>query len=72
MKKFKMFCFAFVSFVVIYFIFFTMNDEVAQIIFFWGLSIIGCYIYKLCYLISDKLNSIISKGRNNNEESKKQ
>lgn len=72
MKKLKMFGFAFASFIVIYFIFFTMSDEVAQLIFFWGLSIIGCYIYKLCYLISDKLNSIISKGRNDNEESTKQ
>lgn len=61
MRRFKILLFVLLAFIIVYFIFLTMNECVAQLIFFWGLSVIGSYIYKLCHLIFDKLNSIMNK-----------
>jgi hypothetical protein len=35
-----------------------MNELVAQLIFFFGLSIIGVYIFRLSHFIIDKLKNI--------------
>lgn len=64
--------FTLLTFLIIFFVLITANDLVAQLIFYFGLSIIGLFIFKFLHLISDKLNSIINKGRNNDEESKRQ
>lgn len=58
MKQFKNFSSVLISFMVVYFIFCTMNELVAQLIFFFGLSIIGVYIFRLSHFILDKLKNI--------------
>lgn len=58
MKRFKNFSSGLVSLMVIYFIFYTMNELVAQLIFFFGLSVIGVYIFRLSHLIINKLKDI--------------
>nr|DAQ09859.1 MAG TPA: hypothetical protein [Caudoviricetes sp.] len=42
----------------VYFIFCTMSELLAQLIFFWGLSIISVYIFRLSHFIIDKLKNI--------------
>lgn len=58
MKRFKNYSSGLISFMVVYFIFCTMNELVAQLIFFWGLSIIGVYIFRLSHFIIDKLKNV--------------
>ena len=58
MKRFKNFSNGLVSFMIVFFIFCTMNETVAQLIFFFGLSIIGGFIFKFINLIIDKLKNI--------------
>lgn len=58
MKRFKNFSSVLISFMVVYFIFCTMNELVAQLTFFFGLSIIGVYIFRLSHFILDKLKNI--------------
>ena len=58
MKRFKNFSSGLVTFLIVYFIFFTMNDLVAQLIFFFGLSVIGAYIFRLSHFIINKLKNI--------------
>lgn len=58
MSRFKNFSSVLISFMVVYFIFCTMNELVAQLIFFFGLSIIGVYIFRLSHFIIDKLKNI--------------
>lgn len=58
MKRFKNFSSVLISLMVIYFIFCTMNELVAQLIFFFGLSVIGVYIFKLSHFIINKLKDI--------------
>lgn len=58
MKKFKNFSSGLISFMIVYFIFCTMNELVAQLIFFFGLSIIGVYIFRLSCFIIYKLKNI--------------
>ena len=55
MKRFKNFSSGLITFLIVYFIFFTMNDLVAQLIFYFGLSIIGKYIFRLTKAIINKL-----------------
>ena len=58
MKRFKNFSSGLISFMLVYFIFCIMNDLVAQLIFFFGLSIIGGFIFKFINFIMDKLTNI--------------
>ena len=58
MKRFKNFSSSLVSLVVVYFIFCTMNELVAQLIFFFGLSVIGVYIFRLSHFIINKLKNV--------------
>lgn len=58
MKRFKNFSSGLISLMIVYFIFCTMNELVAQLIFFFGLSIIGVYIFRLSHFIIDKLKNI--------------
>ena len=58
MKRFKNFSSGLVSLMVVYFIFCTMNELVAQLIFFFGLSVIGVYIFRLSHFIINKLKNI--------------
>lgn len=55
MNRFKNFSSGLIAFLIIYFIFFTMNDLVAQLIFYFGLSIIGKYIFRLTKFIINKV-----------------
>lgn len=59
MKRFRNFSLGFTSFLIIYFIFMIMNEVVAQLIFYFGLTIIGLYIFRLLNLIFQKIYSII-------------
>lgn len=65
MKRFKNFSSGLITFLIVYFIFFTMNDLVAQLIFYFGLSIIGKYIFRLTKFTINKLTAIkeIGEGR---------
>ena len=58
MKRFKNFSSGLIAFLIAYFIFFTMNDLVAQLIFYFGLSIIGKYIFRLTKLVINKLTGV--------------
>lgn len=58
MKRFKNFSSVLISFMVVYFIFCTMNKLVAQLTFFFGLSVIGVYVFRLSQLIINKLKDI--------------
>lgn len=58
MKRFKNFSSGLISLMTVYFIFCTMNELVAQLIFFFGLSVIGVYIFRLSRLIINKLKDI--------------
>lgn len=58
MKRFKNFSSGLIAFLIAYFIFFTMNDLVAQLIFYFGLSIIGGLIFKFMNFIMNKLMDI--------------
>ncbi len=58
MKRFKNFSSGLISLMTVYFIFCTMNELVAQLIFFFGLSVIGVYIFRLSHLIINKLKDI--------------
>ena len=58
MRRFKNFSSGLISLIIVYFIFCTMNELVAQLIFFFGLSIIGVYIFKLSHLTINKLKDI--------------
>lgn len=58
MKRFKNFSSGLITFLIVYFIFFTMNDLVAQLIFYFGLTIIGKYIFRLTKFIINKLKDI--------------
>ena len=58
MKRFKNFSSGLITFLIAYFIFFTMNELVAQLIFFFGLSAIGVYIFRLSHFIINKLKDI--------------
>lgn len=58
MKRFKNFSSGLISLMVVHFIFCTMNELVAQLIFFFGLSVIGVYIFRLSHLIINKLKDI--------------
>lgn len=58
MKRFKNFSSGLISLMIVYFIFCTMNELVAQLIFFFGLSVIGVYIFRLSQLIINKLKDI--------------
>lgn len=55
MKRFKNFSSGLIAFLIVYFIFFTMSDLVAQLIFYFGLSIIGKYIFRLAKFTINKL-----------------
>lgn len=55
MNRFKNFSSGLIAFLIVYFIFFTMNDLVAQLIFYFGLSIMGKYIFRLAKFIINKL-----------------
>ncbi len=59
MKRFRNFSLGFTTFLIVYFIFLTMNEFVAQLIFYFGLTMIGLYIFRLLGLISLKLYSIM-------------
>ena len=58
MKRFKNFSISLISLMGVYFIFCTMNELVAQLIFFFGLSVIGVYIFRLSHFIINKLKDI--------------
>lgn len=58
MKRFKNFSSGLISLMIVYFIFCTMNELVAQLIFFFGLSVIGVYIFRLSHLIINKLKDV--------------
>lgn len=58
MKRFKNFSSGLISLMIVYFIFCTMNELVAQLIFLFGLSVIGVYIFRLNQLIINKLKDI--------------
>ena len=58
MKRFKNFSSGLISLMIVYFIFCTMNELVAQLIFFFGLSVIGVYIFRLSHFIINKLKDI--------------
>lgn len=58
MKRFKNYSSGLISLVIVYLIFCTMNELVAQLIFFFGLSVIGVYIFRLNHLIISKLKDI--------------
>ena len=58
MKRFRNFSSGLISFMVVYFIFCIMNELVAQLVFFFGLSIIGVYIFRLSNLIINRLKDI--------------
>lgn len=58
MKRFKKFSSGLITFLIVYFIFCTMNELVAQLIFFFGLSIIGGFIFKFINFTIDKLKDI--------------
>lgn len=58
MKRFKNFSSGLISFMIVYFIFCTMNELIAQLIFFFGLSIVGVYIFRLSHFIIDKSKNI--------------
>ena len=58
MKRFKNISSGLISSMVVYFIFCTMNELVAQLIFFFGLSVIGVYIFRLSHFIINKLKNI--------------
>ena len=58
MKRFRNFSSGLISFMVVYFIFCIMNEFVAQLVFFFGLSIIGVYIFRLSNLIINRLKDI--------------
>lgn len=63
MKKSRNFSFGFVTFLIVYFIFMTMNELIAQLIFYLGLTIIGLYIFRTLNLIFEKLYGIIKDVR---------
>lgn len=58
MKRFRNFSLGLMTFLIVYFIFMIMNEFVAQLIFYFGLTIIGLYIFRGLNLISNKLYSI--------------
>lgn len=58
MKRFKNFSSSLISLMIVYFIFCTMNELVTQLIFFFGLSVIGVYIFRLSLFIINKLKNI--------------
>lgn len=58
MKRFENFSSSLISLMIVYFIFCTMNELVAQLIFFFGLSVIGVYIFRLNNLIISKLKDV--------------
>lgn len=58
MKRFKNFSSGLISLMIVYFIFCIMNELVAQLIFFFGLSVISVYIFRLSHLIINKLKDI--------------
>lgn len=61
MNRFKNFSSGLIAFLIVYFIFFTMNDLVAQLIFYFGLSIIGKYIFRLTKFVINKLTYLRDK-----------
>lgn len=65
MKRFKNFSSGLITFLIVYFIFFTMDDLVAQLIFYFGLSIIGKYIFRLTKVIINKLTGDSDEQRRN-------
>lgn len=65
MKRFKNFSSGLITFLIVYFIFFTMDDLVAQLIFYFGLSIIGKYIFRLTKAIINKLTGDSDEQRRN-------
>lgn len=65
MKRFKNFSSGLITFLIVYFIFFTMNDLVAQLIFYFGLSIIGKYIFRLTKTTINKLTGDNDEQRRN-------
>lgn len=65
MKRFKNFSSGLITFLIVYFIFFTMNDLVAQLIFYFGLVIIGKYIFRLTKFTINKLTGDSDEQRRN-------
>ena len=65
MKRFKNFSSGLITFLIVYFIFFTMNDLVAQLIFYFGLTIVGKYIFRLTKAIINKLTGDSDEQRRN-------
>lgn len=57
MKRFRNFSSGLITFLIVYFVFFTMNDLVAQLIFYFGLAIIGKYIFRLVKMLVGKIVS---------------
>lgn len=55
MKRLKNSSSGLITFLIVYFIFFTMNDLVAQLIFYFGLAIVGKYVFRLTNFITNKL-----------------
>ena len=58
MKRFRNFSLGLTSFLIVYFIFMIMNELVAQLIFYFGLTIIGLYIFRGLNIVSQKLYNI--------------
>lgn len=59
MKRFRNFSLGLTSFLIVYFIFMIMNELVAQLIFYFGLTIIGLYIFRGLNLIFQRIYYII-------------
>lgn len=63
MKRFRNFSLGLTTFLIVYFIFMIMNELVAQLIFYFGLTIIGLYIFRILNFIFKKLYGIIKDVR---------
>lgn len=59
MKRFRNFSLGLTSFLIVYFIFMIMNELVAQLIFYFGLTIIGLYVFRGLNIIFQKIYSKI-------------
>ncbi len=55
MKRFRNFSLGLATFFIVYFIFMIMNELVAQLIFYFGLTIIGLYIFRGLNILFQKL-----------------
>lgn len=62
-KRIRNYIFGMCTFAIIFSIFMVMDELAAQLVFFFGLSIIGLYLFRLHHLIFNKIYDIIKDIR---------